>query len=116
MLLSYERYKDLGGDMPENQFLLYENIAEAELYAIGNGALPITPTVEACMMIMLDAYEASDRMRSTGTAQSYSNDGVSVTYAYTETPNNLLDLARERVKLLFQRDGVTRYLGVRHRE
>ena len=116
MLLSYEKYQELGGTMPENQFLIYENIAEAELYAIGNGALPIAQTVESCMMIMLEAYGKSDNMISAGTAQSFSNDGVSVTYSYTETPRSMLDLARERVKLLFQRDGVTRYLGVRHRE
>ena len=116
MLLSYEKYKELGGILSENQFLIYENLSEAELYAIGDGALPGSITTQSCMMVMIDAYSKSDNLIARGNAESFSNDGVSVTYKYTETPSSLLDLARERVKLLFQKGGVTRFLGVRHRE
>lgn len=116
MLLSYEQYQKLGGTLPENQFLIYEELSEAELNAIGNGALPRTITVQSCIMIMIEAYSKSDYISANGTAESYSNDGVSVKYSYTETPSSLLDIARQRVMLLFQKNGITRYLGVRHRE
>lgn len=116
MLLSYEKYTEMGGTLPENQFLLYENLSEAELKAIANGALPDTPTVESCMLLMIDAYEKSDNMPAESRATGFSNDGVSVSLAVTETSESILETARNRIAMLFSNAGIRKFLGVRHRE
>lgn len=116
MLLTYEKYTEFGGKLPENQYNIYEKLAEAGLYAIADGALPDTETVEACMYILVNAYTQADEMETQGVAKSYSNDGVSVSYQRTETSQSLVQSALDKIALLFQNGGVRRYLGVHHRE
>lgn len=116
MLLSYEAYKAFGGTLPENQYTVYEKLAEAHLYNIADGALPDTETVEACMYILINASTQADEISTKGTATSYSNDGVSVSYQRTETSQSLVQSALDKVAMLFQNSGVRRFLGVYHRE
>lgn len=116
MLISYEKYVELGGELSEPNFNIYEALSEAELNSIADGALPDVPLTESCMMIMINAYYSSDNMPLESRATSYNNDGVSVSLATQETPESILELARSRVKLLFSNAGIKKYLGVLHLE
>lgn len=116
MLLNYDDYVSMGGTLAQAEYAPYEALSEAELYDIADGALPDTDTVKSCMYIMVSAYQKSDSLTETGKATSYSNDGVSVSYTSYVTPDDLLNTARDRIKLLFANAGIRRYLGVLHRE
>lgn len=116
MLLSYSTYNDLGGTLTMEEFTLYEMLAEADLKSVANGELPDVETVEACMMMMITAYTTADGNASNGVATSYSNDGVSVTYAQTASSDDIISTAKSRLRSIFASKGIrTKSLAVMHR-
>lgn len=117
MLLTYEKYREMGGELPEQSFDYYEILSEADLKAIGGGILPDdVKTIEICMLAMINAYEAADKVSSDGVVSGYSNDGVSVSYKNDTTSLEVVETARNRIKSVFASFGISAFLGVRHRE
>lgn len=116
MYLEYERYKELGGTLSESSYYIYEQLSEAEINSITDGALPDTDILEACMMIMLEGYQKYDDTSLTGRAQTMSNDGVSVHYRADTTAENALYIARSRIRLLLSNAKIsTKSLAVKYR-
>lgn len=117
MLLTYEKYQALGGELPEQTFDYYEILSESDLNAIGGGILPDNEnTIQICMLAMINAYEAADKVSSAGVVSGYSNDGVSVSYKNDTSSLDILETARNRIKSIFASYGISAFLGVRHRE
>lgn len=116
MLLNYEEYQEMGGKLDEIKFSFYETLAECDLKSIANGVLPDTPIVNACMFMMINAYDTADNMPLESRAKQFSNDGVQVTLSNDQTPESILDTAIGRVKKMFENAGIYSFLGVKHRE
>lgn len=115
--MTYERYQELGGTLPAAKFELYKSLSEYYISTLTRGEKLDAKVAEACMMLLIGAYEQSDSLRSSGSTSSYSNDGVSVSYQQYNNPDSILVLAMDRVAMLLANAGVRRRsLAVRHRE
>lgn len=116
LLMTYERYKEIGGNASEQEFTARMLLTQAEFGKLSGGALPEQGILETCIMLMLDAYDAEYRAQTSANVSSYSNDGVSVSYAAAASPENHVIIALAKVGTIFAAAGVPlRGLGVWHR-
>ena len=115
-MMTYERYKELGGTADEMAFDMRMKLTEAQFLKLSGGALPDEKTLELCVMLMLNAYEDEFRANTSQHVSSVSNDGVSVSYARsTASGSQYVQDALAKVRVLFCGAGIdTRGLGVRH--
>lgn len=117
MLMTYERYQELGGTLEEQHFNAYIRLTEADFQQISGGVLPDAETLEICCMMMLTAYDKSANLPVMSRATSFSNDGVSMSLALTETAQSIKRDALRDVRKLFAAAGVRTYArGVLLRE
>ena len=86
MYLTYEEYSSLGGKSPESDFQLLELLAEKRLnYWTQNRITEPDDDIRLCMTLIVDA-EYSDQSGEHDVS-SFSNDGVSVSFADAQTRN-----------------------------
>lgn len=81
MYISYVKYIDLGGKLDNAAFTQVESMAERQLDRFTpNAAHPLkeSPEVEMAMKVIIDSMALE--LGYTSDVQSFSNDGVSVTY------------------------------------
>lgn len=76
MLITYERYKELGGSLDDAAFNLYCYEAERKVQTVACGRVKrTTEPIERCIVRLTDILSASDITQEKIT--SWSNDGVS---------------------------------------
>lgn len=116
LLMTHDRYRELGGTAGEQAFTARMLLTQAEFRKLSGNALPEQDTLEICIMMMQNAYEAEERAQTSTTVSSYSNDGVSVSYAAAASPASYVLDALAKVRGIFSGAGVPiQGLGVWHR-
>lgn len=76
MLITYERYRELGGNLDDAAFNLYCYEAERKVHSATHGRIKrITEPVERCIVRLTELLSASDIAKDK--IASWSNDGVS---------------------------------------
>lgn len=102
MYLTYEEYKELGGDLDEPDFNRLERKASAKINYYTQNRLvndyTIPDGVNIAMMDIIELFEKKNQYSDPdgGIVSSESNDDVSVSYA-NETANEFLDSFEKRV-------------------
>lgn len=115
-MMTYDRYKELGGTADEMSFETWIKLTEVQFSKLSNGALPDEKTLENCAMMMLNAYLDEQNAGTSQHVASVSNDGVSISYASsTVSANWYVQDALAKVRMLFRSAGIdTHGLGVHH--
>lgn len=76
MYISFEEYKNYGGEKTGTEFLLLEELARAKLDNwTFNRITEVTPRIKLCMYIIITKSNVTDEKIS-----SISHDGISITY------------------------------------
>lgn len=84
MYLNYEEYSSLGGKAPESEFQRLELLAEKRLnYWTINRITEPDDDIRLCMTLIIDAEYADQSGEHD--VRSFSNDGVSVSFADAQT-------------------------------
>ena len=84
MYLTYEEYSALNGKAPESQFARLEHLARKRLdYWTMNRIVEPDDDIRLCMVLIIDA-EYSEQSGEHDVS-SFSNDGVSVSFADAQT-------------------------------
>lgn len=96
MYLTYEEYSALNGKAPESQFAMLEHLAEKRLnyWTMDRIAEP-DDDIRLCMTLIVDA-EYSDQSGEHDVS-SFSNDGVSVSFADTQTKDQKWSSMYDRI-------------------
>lgn len=84
MYLTYEEYSALNGKAPESQFARLEHLARKKLdYWTLNRITEPDDDIRLCMTLIIDAESAEQSGEHD--VSSFSNDGVSVSFADAQT-------------------------------
>lgn len=84
MYITYEEYSSLGGKAPESDFPRLELLARKRLdYWTMNRITEPDDDIKLCMALIIDAE--SDEQSGEHDVSSFSNDGVSVSFADAQT-------------------------------
>lgn len=96
MYLTFEEYRDLNGKAPESQFARLEHLAEKRLnYWTMDRITEPDNDVRLCMTLIVDA-EYSDQSGEHDVS-SFSNDGVSVSFADAQTKDQKWSSVYDRI-------------------
>lgn len=119
MYLTYDQYKDLGGQIPEAAYEIYAARADAIITRMTHGRIRNEDPVRACVRYaayaLTEAIYDDVRQGADGRAiTSVSNDGVSVSYASGSLPAAAEQMQRytgiARLYLEFETDANGVYL------
>ena len=96
MYLTYEEYSSLGGKAPENEFPRLEKLAEKRLnYWTLNRITTPDDDIRLCMTLIVDAEYADQSGEHD--VSSFSNDGVSVSFADAQTKDQKWQNVYDRI-------------------
>ena len=79
MVLSYEEYRDLGGELSYTAFSVFGFEAEAKIKAVTHGRMTDSEPVKRCIVRICNILSKADVLKDK--VKSWSNDGVSETVA-----------------------------------
>ena len=77
MVLSYEEYKHLGGELSDTAFSVFGFEAEAKIKTATHGRMTDSEAVKRCIVRICDILSKADVSKDK--VKSWSNDGVSET-------------------------------------
>lgn len=113
MVLSYEEYKHLGGELSDTAFSVFGFEAEAKIKLATHGRITDSEVVKMCIVRICDILSKADISKDK--VKSWSNDGVSETVADVsadEYEKQILSIIHEYLVNEVDRDGVPLlYLG-----
>ena len=96
MYLTYEEYSSLGGKAPESEFQRLELLAEKRLnYWTINRITEPGDDIRLCMTLIVDAEYADQSGEQD--VSSFSNDGVSVSFADAQTRDQKWEDVYDRI-------------------
>jgi hypothetical protein len=113
--LDFNRYTEMGGTLGSAAYPMYYHRAQSVIDAITHGRVrgetPARPAVQYAVYALVEALSAAGA--DGNDVQSYSNDGVSVTYAVKDMHTRLVDIATEYLRYETTASGVSLlYAGV----
>lgn len=96
MYLTYEEYSSLGGKAPESDFPRLELLSEKRLnYWTQNRIAEPDDDIRLCMTLIVDAEYADQSGEQD--VRSFSNDGVSVSFADAQTKEQKWSSVYDRI-------------------
>lgn len=94
--ITYEQYRALGGSADTSAFPRLVRLARKKLdYWTQNRIVETDEDIQLCMALLIDAMDKADRGQKD--IASYSNDGVSVTYAAAQTDEQRMASVYDRI-------------------
>lgn len=113
MVLSYEEYKHLGGELSDTAFSVFGFEAEAKIKLATHGRITDSEAVKMCIVRICDILSKADISKDK--VKSWSNDGVSETAAdisLADYESQVRKIIHEYLANEVDRDGVSLlYLG-----